>query len=709
MRFLSRSLFAAIAALAVLATASAGVNNPQSGWYSGNPLLGPNALRDLACAGSTCYAAGDFGTLLKSDDGGSTWKGIVTGLTLDLARVGLAGGQPDRVIAGGGCALRRSDDGGDNFVRLPFTARDRGCNSQLVAFSFPTEKNGYLLLASGRILSTADGGRSFSRRTNAPVNANDLLCTAPSTCFAAGPGKIVRTDDGGVSWTDVASPPFIVRRLAAADASTLYAGEQSGYLSKSVDGGQTWTSFRLGTLTNDITDIACGDALHCLMATRNGTLDGPVYRTDDGGATGAAVTPSTDATYAVGFTGTTQAVAVGAAGSAEISNDTGATWTAVGTRVLGAFTSLTASGNVAYAGGQQGALARTGNGGQSWSTVSPPTDAGIRSLAAAGPDRLYVLDSEFQLQRSDNGGASYSLLNPGTFRPYALAAIDHDRLLLLGSGVSLSRDGGETFTEATGMIAHELLWAADLAPGAVFAWGNASRHSSLFVSTNRGDHWRAVTRPKGRGILDVDFVGRNIGFVLDGRGNLWKTTNGGHDWGLLAGVGSPGLAIEFASPLDGYVVVQGYFGSSQYGVVLRTTDGGRSWHPQLVGFPGVAAIESGGSVDYALVGSNALYATVTGGDVGSPSTLTISAKPRSLKRSGRVLVSGRLTPADGGEEIVVSKLENGRWTHRLGVAASNGTFVTRWPVRRNAVFVAQVLGDADHRGAGTRPLRVKVR
>lgn len=709
MRFLSRSLCAAIAALAVLATASAGVNNPQSGWYSGNPLLGPNALRDLACAGSTCYAAGDFGTLLKSDDGGSTWKGIVTGLTLDLSRVALAGGQSDKVIAGGGCALRRSDDGGNNFMRLPFTARDRGCNSQLIAFSFPTDKNGYLLLASGRILSTSDGGRSFSRRTNAPVNANDLVCTDASTCFAGGPGSIVRTDDGGVSWTQVASPPFIVNRLVAADATTLYAGEQFGYLSKSVDGGQTWDSFRLGNLTNDINDIACGDALHCLMATHNGTLDGPVYRTEDGGTTGAAVTPSTDATYAVGFSGPTQALAAGALGSAEISNDTGATWTAVGTHALGAFTTLTASGNVAYAGGLRGALARTGNGGQSWSTVSPPTDADIRSVAAAGPDRLYVLDSEFSLQRSDNGGASYSLLNPGSFRPYALAAIDHDRLLLLGSGISLSRDGGETFTRATGKIARESPEAADLAPGAVFVWGHAFRHSSLFVSTDRGDHWKPVAKPKRRGILDVDFVGRNLGYVLDVSGNLWKTTNGGHDWKSLPGVGSPGFAIEFSSPLDGYVAVQGYFGSSQYGVVLRTTDGGRSWHPQLVSSFAIATLESGGSVDYALAGSNALYATAVGGDVGSASTLTISAKPRSLRRKGHVLVSGRLTPADGGEEIVVSKLENGRWTHRLATAASNGTFDTRWPVRRNAVFVAQVLGDADHRGAGTKPLTVKVR
>jgi len=60
MRLLPRFSLAAIAALAVLTTASAGVNTPQSGWYSGNPLLGPNALRDIACGGSTCYASGDF-------------------------------------------------------------------------------------------------------------------------------------------------------------------------------------------------------------------------------------------------------------------------------------------------------------------------------------------------------------------------------------------------------------------------------------------------------------------------------------------------------------------------------------------------------------------------------------------------------------------------------------------------------------------------
>jgi hypothetical protein len=52
-----RAFAVAVAALALavalLSAASAGVNTPYSGWYSGNPLLSPNRLTDLACAGNT--------------------------------------------------------------------------------------------------------------------------------------------------------------------------------------------------------------------------------------------------------------------------------------------------------------------------------------------------------------------------------------------------------------------------------------------------------------------------------------------------------------------------------------------------------------------------------------------------------------------------------------------------------------------------------
>jgi len=701
MRFLPRFSLAAIAALAVLTTASAGVNTPQSGWYSGNPLLGPNALRDLTCADSTCYASGDFGTLLKSTDAGSTWKGIVTGLSLNLRRVGLAGGAPDKVIAASDCALRRSDDGGEHFSRLPFTARDVGCPAKVEAFSFPTDKVGYVVLSDGNLLATTDGGRSWSRRTNRAIA--DLLCTSANTCVATWGGGIARTSDGGASWTPVETTPVAMGRLAAAGPLTLYAGGQASYISKSIDGGQTWTTHRLnGVPTANIADIECGDQLHCLMAT----TEGPLLRTDDGGATGTSVSPSNGPLYAVGFASSSRALAAGAFGNAHVSNDAGATWSLVGARVDGSFHVLAPTApTVAYAGGEQGALARTNDAGQTWSSVNPPTNASIVSLAGSGPDRVYAYASDGSLERSDNGGQSYSLLNPGTFRPAAIAAIDPDRLLLLGRGLALSTNGGDSFTPATGKIARAQLNAADLATGAVFAFGR----SRIFASKDRGSHWREVAKPKRRAIMDIDFVGPNIGYLLDTRGALWKTTNGGGNWKVLSAVGWPGYQVEFSSPLNGYLAIRGFGSIRTGGLVLRTTDGGRSWHPQLVSAFPVAAVKSGGSIDYALAGTSVMYATGVGGDVGAGSALTISARPHSRKKAGRVLVSGRLTPADGGEEIVVSLLQKGRWTHRLATAASNGTFVTRWSLRRTGTFVAQVLGDADHRGAGTTPLTVKVR
>jgi photosystem II stability/assembly factor-like uncharacterized protein len=397
MGFFSRFACAAAAALALLSTAAAGVNTPQSGWYSGNPLLGPNALLDVTCAGTTCYAAGTFGTLLKSSDSGATWKGIVTGLTLDVPRVRIAGGIAEHVIAGGGCAVRRSNNGGDTFFRLPLTARDSGCSNGVAAFSFPTDKTGYFLLSSGRVLVTGDGGRTFARRTplpsaNAQPQGRDILCVDERTCLAVGVGTgVERTQDGGVSWTAL-TPNYTLNSITPAGPLTLYAVGPSGVVLKSSDGGSIWIRKPDAPGFASLRKVACGDPLHCLVSTENGT---PVLRTTNGGESFTPVVPSSDQTFGIGFNGPTRAIAVGGFGSAEVSDDAGITWSAVGSRIRDAFEVLAAaSSEVAYAGGQNGALARTADAGQTWATVSPPTDAAVRSLAAVGANRLYVLASD---------------------------------------------------------------------------------------------------------------------------------------------------------------------------------------------------------------------------------------------------------------------------------------------------------------------------
>jgi photosystem II stability/assembly factor-like uncharacterized protein len=700
---LTRLACVALAALAVLSTASAGVNNPQSGWYSGNPLLGPYALTDLACEGTTCYASGDGGTVLKSTDGGSTWSGIVTGITQDLRRVQLAGGSADSIVIGGDCAVRRSDDGGQTFARLPFTASDTNCPFALTALSFPSATVGYLALASSAVLSTADRGRTFSRKTTIPGGAPlDLLCTSEKTCLAvtAG-GSIQRTTDGASSWTQVGSlPGTALRALQAASGTTLYAVGDNLAVMKSEDGGGKWSRVPVtGTPPGNLVSIRCSGIDTCLIATATGSQ---VLRTDDGGKSFKSLVPSTDPTRAVAFASATRAVAVGGQGSAEVSSDAGVNWTAVGTRIAGGFRVLEpVSASVAYAGGEDGVLARTVDGGRMWANVSAPTAAVIVGIAAPAAETVFVLANDGGLQRSDNGGKSYKILNTGsTVAPAAIAALDGDRILLVGPrGIRRSVNGGDSFERVGGRVATgAAVGAVDIAGTAVLAYG-ARR---LIASSDGGQTWKRLTLPGRSVVRDVAFLSARLGYLVDTRGRVWRTANAGKTWTELRSLGSRVRLIEFADARSGYAISGG-------NGVLRTTDRGKSWHPQFLGRESITDIRTAGPTDYALAGTSTLYATTSGGDTGGPQALSITAKPRQIRKAARVTVSGKLSPADGGEEVYVAMRRGSTWFAQLATVASNGTFVTKWTVSRTSVFVAQILGDADHAGAGTMPLTVTVK
>jgi photosystem II stability/assembly factor-like uncharacterized protein len=659
-----------------------------------------SSLTNLACAGDTCYASGNAGTLLKSGDGGATWTGVVTGVQQDLPLVRIIGGKADSVVTGGGCVLRRSDDGGKTFTRLPFTARDSGPAS-VAAVVFPSSSVGYLVLQNGAVLSTADGGRTFSRKTAVPGGTvNDLLCTSSTTCFAvtAG-GTIQRSTDAARSWTRVGpSAGAQLRGIVAAGPTTMYAGGDGLTLLKSIDKGATWTSKPIsGVPGGDINAVCCTGAATCLLATRSGSQ---ILRTTDGGDTFASVVPSSDPTLAADFDSATRAVAVGATGSAEISDDGGANWRAVGARIEGEFHVLHAvSGSVAYAGGAQGVLASTANSGQSWANISPPTSADILAIAAPSGDTIFVLAPDGSLQRSDNGGASYKILNTGAATlPSAVVALDAQRILLLGPrGVRRSANGGDEFEAVADKVARAaLVRSAERVGNSVFAYGS----HTLIVSRNGGASWKKIVTPRKRTIRNVSFGTPGVGFLLDTRGRLWRTANGGKTWRDLKTLGGWAVeSLEFADAKHGFALA----GEN----LLRTDDGGNSWHPQHLLGGRVAALQASEGTAFALVGASILYATTTGGDVGEPQRLSLT-KRLALKKPGTITLKGKLNPADGREDVMVSRLSGGRWSVQHATVASNGAFSTRWRVSKTSVFVAQIFGDADHAGAGTSSLTIKV-
>src|SRR3954465_1003403 len=192
-----RSSIALLAGLAVLllpaAAHAAPVSVAHAGWTWGSPLPQGDNLSSVAFQGQRGYAVGEFGTMLRTADGGATWSGVSTGLSEDLTEVRMI--SPSSVVIAGGCPVRRSDDGGRTFRRLPWTASDARCTAGVAAVAFPSAAIGYLLLGNGNVLRSSDGGRPGAPPPAVPgppapsrasrVQPSALVFTGEQTGFAA--------------------------------------------------------------------------------------------------------------------------------------------------------------------------------------------------------------------------------------------------------------------------------------------------------------------------------------------------------------------------------------------------------------------------------------------------------------------------------------------------------------------------------------------
>jgi photosystem II stability/assembly factor-like uncharacterized protein len=722
---LKTALGAALAAalLALAPPAGANVQVGSSGWQWGNPLPQGNTLRAMSFAGGAGYAAGDFGTLLKTTDGGASWSGLPVGTFSQLGVVQAL--DADTVIAGGGCVARRSTDGGATFTAVRFTPVESACRAPLQDLSFVSRDVGYLLLSDGSVFATSDGGTQFAPRTALPEtraaggfgSSTAIAFLDATKGYAANGRRMYETLDGGNSWRLVAAVGSDIRAIWFADPAHGFAVGDQGLVLRTDDGGAGWGVKDLGVAGVDYRSIRCAGTRLCVLSTAAGTQ--LVRTTDAGDSAGAVVTPATDPIYAAAFASPTRVAAAGQNGATVVSDDAGVRFAPVGGRIRGSFRALRAGGaaGTAFAPGADGALAKTTDGGRTWSTGNVPTTADLRDVSFPSASVGYALDADGGLFRTDNAGATWKTLGTGSARlPVALLAPDASSVLLVGlRGVRRSADAGETFDQlrASALQRAQLVGATGArADAAVFAWGP----TTLARSVDRGRSWTALPLPAGRRltVAQVAFASARVGLLRDTTGEIWRTTNAGRSWTRLTSVGTEsvtGMAVD--SPRSATLVLSRFGTALGGGFLLRTEGAGATWLPQFVVDQPIRpdGIAAGEDVDYLLAGDAGLLFSTSGGVAGDPSELTLSTKRRRLPRAGRITVTGRLAPASGGAQVVVSARSQGAtsWAHQTVTVASNGTFATAWGVGRGATtFVAQWTGDFRSTGAGSRAMTVTV-
>ena len=725
---------AAAAAIAVSGAGSAGaaVQVGSSGWLWGNPLPQGNTVKALSFAGQTGYAVGEFGTILRTADGGSTWTGVSSGTFTNLTEVQAI--DANSVFAGGGCVGRRSDDGGVTGARVAFTPVESSCTEPLAAAWWVTKTTAYLVLADGTTLRTDNNGDTFAQKVAVPgtraaggnAAVKDIRFTDASTGVAStGNGKVYRTTDGANSWVEVDSNGRTVQKFLFLDAlNGVAVGDQSLFM-VTTTGGLTWSAKGLSLpAPQNLTDVSCADTSTCVMATNTTQL----VRTADGGVTGSLVTPAQNPINAAGFASATRVTALGVAGTTAISDDAASkTFAPIGGSLSGNYRAMVAGPqNIAFAPGEKGALAKTVDGGASWTkgNVSTPNDVIDVSFPTANDG--FALDDSGGLFRTGDGGATWRALDIGTTaRPGAVEAPSATIALIAGpTGLRRSTDAGDSFAAVTGSVSTSKLADLDAAGSALFAFGT----QDLWRSTDKGKTWTVVRKPgtykknasgkkvNTKPISHVDFVSAKAGYLLDAYGQLYRTSNGGSSWTALTSIGnSSGYGMAFSSSTSGYLIIS-RFGSTSAGFLLRTTDSGKTWTPEFVvsspiNQQGVAA--GAGGTDYLLGGSSNLLFTKSGGLTGAASTLTITTKTKKFKKPPKtsITVTGKLNPTQGADQVTVSYLKPGKttWTSQTVKAAANGAYTTSWKLAKGTnTFVAQWAGNFKNAGRGTTPLTVKV-
>lgn len=250
------------------------------------PLAHKAPLLAAAVAGDRLVAAGDFGTVLLSDDAGKTWRQAKTPTRATLSALFFLDAKRGWA-AGHGGVLIATRDGGESWTQLA----NLGANTVPFALRFSADERGWVVGAFGYAASSPDGGKSWQTlRVSTGEFADQHLYAMFSgpgqrLWITAEGGSLYFSDDAGASFRALALPykGSIWGGLALDDHTILVWGMR-GKLLKSIDGGKTWNEVASGTDQALTAGVLRGREV--VLAG----LGGAITRSSDGGNTFQATT-----------------------------------------------------------------------------------------------------------------------------------------------------------------------------------------------------------------------------------------------------------------------------------------------------------------------------------------------------------------------------------------------------------------------------------
>lgn len=488
------------------------------------------------------YLASSFqNKLFKSTDGGVTWveeftaSGNVDMIALDFydETTGIVSGNSLACISRDGGATCTAANVSVNTARQFKTAAAISPQQFLVADSHLWRT------VDGTTWDTAwnDGGMGFNMAGQACDDYFVNRCQyysirfvedTPQAWLGGGQGHILKSTDNGAKWyttasgttetiTDITAPDTSFAVAVGSRGTLLFhrpeAGPvdgnqdinasvtvgtliltvgQNGKLSRSTDGGTTWTLVSTG-LTNHFNDIKSTSATNFLVAGN----DGLILR----------------------------------------STDAGLTWKAAYTGVNDNLQQIAVSGSKAWVIGNGGVILATIDAGETFNQQDGRVVSDLNGISSIDGAKLFVVGDAGVVLSTTNGGDSWSLrtkVTEANLNSVSFASATTGTIVGDGSLTMTTADGGTTWTVATATAAARAADGQPVADGGADPLANAKIRSvahfdaqnawavgdaGLVLRTqNGGKTWDMYGVPTPYNLKSVTLTGPNAGTITGGQG-----------------------------------------------------------------------------------------------------------------------------------------------------------------------------------------------
>ena len=305
---------------------------------------------------------------------------------------------------------------------------------QLTAVQFVDTNTGWavgrsdIYATNSIIMKTTDGGSHWNTLTSgvSGISFQSLSFIDANTGWVAGGNLVLKTIDGGSSWTpESLTTDASIRGVQFVSSTTGFA-VGGGYVFRTLNGGATWTSVATGT----ISDFYACSFLNASVGWAAG-YDGAVYKTINGGVGWSKEnTPGTGyPLISVHFPDSNTGYASGYGGKIVKTTNGGGSWVEQSSGVGQGLNVHFINANTGYAVSNLNHVLKTTDGGANWvaQSLSPVTDSrDWQGIAAIDENSVWIVGSS---------GSILRYWNHYPANPFYLT-----RPLILGTGTAMTPD-----------------------------------------------------------------------------------------------------------------------------------------------------------------------------------------------------------------------------------------------------------------------------